>query len=138
MRILENIEKIWIYTKGIYSGEELFFKNNHLDYNATLHLFIYIGENVDKLSEQTLQEYDYILWQKIKDLLSKVIRCFEDIDPMLVYSIITKELPILKSEIITIIKDRLNAGVFDRDCLISCKGSKYYKNVDISELLNPL
>jgi uncharacterized protein with HEPN domain len=135
INILEYIGKIWKYTEGINDVEELFEKNDQLNLNASLKLLENIGENVSKISDNLKQEYSNIEWKKINDFRNRIVHDYVGIDLAIVYEIITNDLKILKPEIVNIIKQKLKQNVFDIEEMDTCKGSKYYRNIDFREIL---
>lgn len=135
INMLEYIGKIWIYTKGTTSAEELFEINEQMNLNASLTLLSNIGENASKLSEKLKQEYSNTNWQKIKDFRNRIVHDYVGIDLVIIYEIITNDLIILKHEIVTIIKEKIKQGIFDIEEIEICKESVYYKHIDFVELI---
>ena len=135
MRILEHIGKIWIYVKDIKNAHELSEENDQKELNAILTLLSNIGENISKISESTKHEYSQIPWKEIKGFRNKIVHEYIGIDVEMVYKIITKDLKILKPEISKIIKNRLNEGIFEIECLQNCMNNKYYKHIDFDEII---
>lgn len=55
-----------------------------------------IGENVNKLSEETKQKYNKIQWNKVVGMRNFVAHDYISIDTLVVFTTAKKEIPILK------------------------------------------
>ena len=135
INILEYIGKIWKYTEGINDADELFDKNEQMNFNASLTLLANIGENISKISDTLKNENKNINWQEIKDFRNKIVHDYGGIDLVIVYEIITNDLGILKQEIEIIIKERTEQKIFDIEEIEVCKKSNFYKYVDFQNII---
>jgi uncharacterized protein with HEPN domain len=135
LNILEYIGKIRKYTESIESVEELFELNEQMNLNASLTLLANIGENVSKITDCTKSGYPHIKWQQIKDFRNRIVHDYVGIDLAVVYEIITNDLVVLKIEIETIIKEKLNQKIFDMDEIKTCVGSEYYKHIEFENIM---
>jgi uncharacterized protein with HEPN domain len=135
LNILEYIGKVWKYTEKANDAEELFELNEQMNLNASLTLLANIGENVQKITEKLKKEYPNIEWQKIKDFRNRIVHDYVGIDLVIVYGIITNDLKAIKSELVKIIKEKINQKVFDIEELEISKESKYYVHIDFEEIL---
>lgn len=88
LRIVEAAEKIILYSKEYKNAEELLFKNDQKDYNASLLLLIHIGEQSAKVSMDTKKKFPDIKWQAIKGFRNRVAHDYVNIDSLIVFSII--------------------------------------------------
>jgi len=107
LNILEAIEKILIYAKDCKNAEDFYYKNDQLNFNATLTLFTQIAENVGKLSDELKNIYFPIEWHKIKGLRNRITHDYTGIDIFIVFDIIQNSLSNLESELIKIIQNEL-------------------------------
>ncbi|WP_020598321.1 HepT-like ribonuclease domain-containing protein [Spirosoma panaciterrae] len=62
LRILEAIGKIKVYAAGFDDPFVFFEANEQKDFNASLLQLLHIGEQVNRLSEQTKSAYSQIPW----------------------------------------------------------------------------
>ena len=95
--ILEAIERIFEYTAGLKSADEL--NNDQRDFDVTMMNFVVIGEMVDKLSEDFKKNNHNIEWQKIKGFRNLVAHDYFGIDAEEVWQIIKNKIPKLKADI---------------------------------------
>jgi len=135
INILEFIGKIWKYTEGINDAEELFEKNEQMNFNASLTLLANIGENISKISDKLKYENKNIDWQEIKVFRNRIVHDYVGIDLAIVYDIIINDLGLLKQEIEKIIKDRTGQNIFDIEEIEICKESNFYKYVDFHNII---
>ncbi|PIS27119.1 MAG: hypothetical protein COT43_12200 [Candidatus Marinimicrobia bacterium CG08_land_8_20_14_0_20_45_22] len=89
--IIESIEKIFEYTKG-YEDADQFYQNSR-DFDAVLMNFIIIGEMVNRLSEEFLEDQRQINWSKIRGFRNIVAHDYFGIDAEEVWDIIQNHLP---------------------------------------------
>ncbi len=97
LAILDAIEKIQDYTKGISTAKEYF--GNDVVFDATLMNFVVIGEMVDRLSNGIREQSAELNWQKVKDFRNLVAHDYLGVDAEEVWQIIRDDLPILKKEV---------------------------------------
>jgi uncharacterized protein with HEPN domain len=103
LAILDAIDKIKEYTKGLTSPDE-YFKSN-LIFDATLLNFIHVGEMVDRLPKDLKERYLGLDWQKMKDFRNLVAHDYLGVDAEEVWQIIKNDLPILRKELNKILTD---------------------------------
>jgi len=99
--ILESIVKIALYTKSVSTVEDL--RNNELVFDACLINLVNIGEMVNRLSDEFIEEHSAIEWHKIKALRNIIAHDYFGIDYDEIWSVINLHLPLLKQFI-----DKLN------------------------------
>ena len=81
------------------------FVNDRKTYSATIRELEIIGEAVGKISNKTKAAYPDVLWQHIKAFRNKIAHEYFGVDFRIVWDIVRNELPILYSQISTILKD---------------------------------
>ena len=134
LRILEAVEKIILYSKEYKTAEEFLFKNDQKDYNASLLLLIHIGEQSVKVSNETKKRFPDIKWQAIKGFRNRVAHDYVNIDSLIVFSIIKKELPFLVLQISHCIKEQIQNNIFNANELEISKGSLFYQHINFTLL----
>jgi len=135
INILEYIGKIWKYTEGIKTEEELYERNDQMNLNASLTLLANIGENVSKISDKIKKEFSNIEWKLIKEFRNRIVHDYVGIDLAIIYEIITKDLKVLKEDVEKIIKIKLEQKIFDIEEYKICKESPYYSNIDFEKIM---
>jgi uncharacterized protein with HEPN domain len=134
LNILEYAGKIEKYIHDIDTPEKLYEVNDQLNFNATINLLANIGENISKINDATKNEYKDIEWQQIKNFRNRIIHDYMGIDIIITFDIIKNDLPVLKSKIENIIKEKLRQKIFDEEEYEVSKNSKYYKNVEYKNI----
>ena len=100
--ILEAIKDIEDSTKKL-SFED--FENSKDSKDACIRRLEIIGEAVKNISQETKSKYPKIEWKQIAGTRDRIIHAYFDVDLDIVWDIITKNLPILKKEILIIEKE---------------------------------
>ena len=130
LRILEATEKIILYSKEYKTPEGFLFKNDQKDYNASLLLLIHIGEQSAKVSIDTKKKFPDIRWQRIKAFRNRVAHDYVNIDSLIVFSIIKKDLPLLVLQLSNCIKEQIQNNIFNVNELEISKGSLFYQHIN--------
>jgi len=106
--MLECIEKTWIYTQKFDNPSDLIWSNEQIELNATTSLFIAIGEESKKI-EQILKDSVEcnFSWKDIAGLRDKISHDYRGIDADILWSVIHKDLPKLKTALVEMI-DKIN------------------------------
>jgi uncharacterized protein with HEPN domain len=101
LTILECIEKTWIYTKEFDNPTDFIWANEQKELNATISLFIAIGEESKKI-EQVLKDaiQSNFSWKDIAGLRDKISHDYRGVNPDILWSVIHKDLSKLKSSLI--------------------------------------
>lgn len=97
--ILEAINNIETSIQE-FSFEE--FKNSKDSKDACIRRLEIIGEAVKNISFETKSKYSYIEWKQIAGTRDRIIHVYFDVDLNIVWNILTKDLPILKKEMLKI------------------------------------
>ena len=101
--MLDSIKRIQEYSARFNDAGELY--NDTKSFDASMLNFIVIGEMVDKLSEDLLNEtFDKIDWLKVKEFRNTIAHNYFGIDAEEVWQIINSSLPKLKQDLESIIK----------------------------------
>ena len=100
--ILESVSAIEEYIENITFDQ---FINDRKTLSATIREFEVIGEAVGKLSEAVRVKYPSPLYQDIKDFRNKLIHEYFGIDNEIVWNTIKEDIPVLKQEILRILKN---------------------------------
>ena len=96
LAILDSIEKIADYMKGIPSAKEYF--ESRMVFDATLMNFINIGEMADRISKELREKHPKVDWQLMKDFRNLVAHDYLGVDAEEVWQIIKNDLPQLQSD----------------------------------------
>ena len=97
LAVLDSINKILEYVKGIPSAKEYF--RSQLIFDATLMNFINIGEMSGRVSPELRARHPEIDWQKVKDFRNLVAHDYLGVDAEEVWQIIKNDLPPLEGSI---------------------------------------
>ena len=123
---LEAIEKIKIYSKEIYSPDELLSLNDQMNFNAISRLLLTIGEEVKKIEIDLLNTQPQLQWHEVIGLRNRMAHDYRGIDPEIIFDIIKQELTPLKDALINIIL--LNP--INKELVLKALDSQFYKNLE--------
>ncbi len=99
--MLECIEKAWIYTKGFENPNDFIWANEQKELNATISLFIAIGEEAKKIDSPLKEAVHCDLSRKdIAGISDKISHDYRGIDADILWIVIKKDLPKLKDSLI--------------------------------------
>jgi uncharacterized protein with HEPN domain len=135
LRILEAIGKIKLYSNGSKDPFDFFEANDQKDFNASLLQLLHIGEQANRLSEETKQIYEAIPWQQIRAFRNIVAHDYIGVDKLIVFETIQVHLPQLVQQIGQMIRELLVAKVFDPAEYQLSKVSRYYKHIDFDTIV---
>ncbi|NKB71057.1 MAG: DUF86 domain-containing protein [Candidatus Latescibacteria bacterium] len=99
--MLEAIERIERYTTGGIAALE----NNELIQTWTLHHLQIIGEACSRLDPEFRRRHAAVEWTKIIGMRNILVHHYFAIDLDIVKAVLEKDLPLLKSQIQTILDD---------------------------------
>lgn len=126
LTLLECIEKCWIYTKDYSNVEEFMWANEQKDLNATISLFIAIGEESKKIQNELKDVISIkINWKSVAGIRDKISHDYRGINEDLLWNTIHNELYLLKDALIEMLK-LLN---IPKDLLKEFLQSKYYIHI---------
>lgn len=95
VHVLEAIEKIEKYTKGLNKGQFL-SKDNEIVQDAVIRELQVIGEAVKSFSEGIKEQNLSLPWRDIEGMRNKLIHEYFRVDLKVVWGTIQKDLPMLK------------------------------------------
>lgn len=95
--MLAYIEKILEYCKDIKYSD---FENNTLICDACVFNLSQIGELTTKLDREFTEEHSDIPWGEMKGLRNKIVHDYEGVNLILVWEIISSDLPKLKEQLL--------------------------------------
>ena len=104
--IRDAIKRIEDYTA---TGEEQFLKSSMIQ-NAVVWNIGVIGEAVRSISKWLKDAHPEIPWVKIAAMRHRVIHEYFNINLKLVWDVVEKEIPLLKSQVKTILKELESTG----------------------------
>jgi uncharacterized protein with HEPN domain len=127
LTMLECCEKAWIYTKEFSNPNNFIWANEQKELNATISLFIAIGEESKKIDKSLKDSINFELsWSDIVGLRDKISHDYRGVDANILWSVIHKDLPKLKFALI----DMINLVNPPKELLIDILNSPYYKHLD--------
>ena len=135
LQILEASGKALLYTAGFKNANEFFAGNEQMNFDACLLMLRNIGEQSGKISPELKLKYTTIDWNKIKGLRNKVVHDYTGVDREIIFEIITKFLPPLKSNIHFIVNSELKVGNFQKEEFDVARMSNFYKHVDFDSIV---
>lgn len=101
LTILECIEKSWIYTQGFKDPNDFIWANDQKELNATISLFIAIGEESKKIDTSLKNAVIFDLsWKDIAGLRDKISHDYRGVDADILWAVIHKDLKRLKDALI--------------------------------------
>lgn len=100
--ILDAIKRIESYLEGVTETD---FLNNPLVQDGVIRQIEIIGEAAKQVSTPIKEKYSQVPWQDIGGMRDKLIHAYFGVDINTVWLTGQKDIPILKREIETILKD---------------------------------
>jgi uncharacterized protein with HEPN domain len=99
--MLEATEKAIQFSQGRTLAD---LDNDEMFALAVVRLIEIIGEAATHVSEPTRQAYPAVVWQDISDMRNRVIHGYYDIDHQIVWDTLSRNLPLLRDQLVTIIQ----------------------------------
>ncbi|MDJ0598305.1 MAG: DUF86 domain-containing protein [Crocosphaera sp.] len=81
------------------------FKNNSVNFSAIIQSLVIIGEAVKNVPNDVRDSYPHVPWKAIAGMRDKLVHEYWAIDEQVVWKVISKNIPQLKTDIFQIIKD---------------------------------
>lgn len=100
--IFESIERIEQYVKNMDFDK---FKQDRKTIDAVVRNFSIIGEASKNIPDDIKQKYPNIDWKGVVGFRNRIVHEYFELSLDVMWYIITKELPLLKTQINQIIKD---------------------------------
>lgn len=94
--IMESIEKVEEYTKGLLFEQ---FVENTIVVDAVVRNLEIIGEASKRIPSDIQDKNKSIPWNQLKGIRNRIVHEYFDIDPQIIWHIVTVELTPLKVEI---------------------------------------
>lgn len=98
-KMLKYIEKILGYCTNITYNE---FSENSILTEACVFNLSQLGELATKLDADFTQQYANIPWHQMRGLRNKIVHDYEGVNLLLVWEIISDDLPVLKEQLANI------------------------------------
>jgi len=100
--MLESIDKIENYVSGMNFDD---FKLDHKTIDATVRNFEIIGEAARNIPQSVKNQYSLIPWRDVIDFRNRIAHEYFNISLEIIWEIIEKELPELKTQLIHILNE---------------------------------
>ena len=98
--ILEAIDKIDKYVLDIDKGQ---FEQDDMRIDAVVRNLEIIGEAANRISKELKEKHSYIDWVQIRGLRNRIVHEYFGVSTNLVWTIVQKDLPVLRSYLIKLI-----------------------------------
>jgi len=128
--ILESICKISIYAKGFQTAQDFFLADDQVRFNGSLLLLSNIGEHVGKISDDIKSKYPSIPWRQVRGLRNRIAHDYTGIDYEMVFDVIHNDLPTLKTDLETLLKEGFDSNFFDINECQAAQNSIFYKHIN--------
>jgi uncharacterized protein with HEPN domain len=94
-KLIEYINKIFAYTKDV---EQAAFSENTMMLEACVFCLSRMGELVKTMDDEFKNKYPAIPWLSLANLRNRIVHDYEGVNILLIWDIITNDLPGLKTE----------------------------------------
>lgn len=101
--ILDAIGRIERYMTGV--EKDAFLADDSMVAAAVVREFEIIGEAMAQIADAYKKQYESIPWKEIKDMRNRLIHGYFSVDYEIVWKSATQDLPILKQQIETLLKE---------------------------------
>ncbi|MEA3353582.1 MAG: HepT-like ribonuclease domain-containing protein [Campylobacterota bacterium] len=124
--ILECCEKAWLYTKDFDNPRDFIWANEQKELNATISLFIAIGEESKKIDKSLKDAVILDLsWSDIAGLRDKISHDYRGVDGDILWIVIHKDLHKLKTALV----DMIHLINPNKELLTEFLNTPYYKHL---------
>ena len=100
-KIINYIDSIIKYTNNV---DYLEFKDNSMMVEACVFNLSQIGELVNKLDKEYMENYSELPWFKMRGLRNHIVHDYEGVNLNLIWQIIDSDIEILKEELLKLTK----------------------------------
>ncbi len=105
LTMLECCEKAWLYTKEFTNPMDFIWANEQKELNATISLFIAIGEESKKIDKNLKDKVECELsWSDIAGLRDKISHDYRGVDGDILWIVIHQDLYKLKSTLVAMLQ----------------------------------
>ena len=126
LTMLECCEKAWIYTKDFDNPIDFIWANEQKELNATISLFIAIGEESKKIDKNLKEAVEFELsWSDIAGLRDKISHDYRGVDGDILWIVIHQDLKKLKNALISMV-DLINP---QKELIEEFLNTPYYKHL---------
>ncbi len=126
LTMLECCEKAWVYTKEFKDPIDFIWANEQKELNATISLFIAIGEESKKIDKNLKEAVEFELsWSDIAGLRDKISHDYRGVDGDILWVVIHQDLKKLKDALISMV-DLINP---QKELLEEFLNTPYYKHL---------
>jgi uncharacterized protein with HEPN domain len=136
LRMLEAVEKVQLYAAAYTDPLFFFTAEEGRDFDASLMMMAQIGEQAGRCSGELKMKHTGVDWQQLKSFRNRAVHDYTGLDRFLIFEIIKKEVPALKTAVSEIVRDELESGGFDREEYEVAKTSPYLRHVDFAFIEN--
>jgi uncharacterized protein with HEPN domain len=130
LRILESGEKIKLYSAVFSDAIDFFESDDQKHFNACLSLLAHIGEQANKVSDETKKQYGSLDWEKMYGYRNRIVHDYTGIDKFITFEIIQNAIPELIESIGDLIVDSIRTGRFNSEDIELSKKSLYLRHID--------
>ena len=101
--IVDAADRIASYVEGVTRSE---FETDQMRSDAVIRNFEIIGEAVAQIPDSIREGYPSVAWQEIARLRNSVVHVSFDVNLDIIWDVVQFELPMLKTQIQHILKER--------------------------------
>lgn len=101
--VVTAADRVASYIEGVTRDE---FETDQMRLDAVIRNLQIIGEAIKKIPDSIQKRYPNIPWQEIAGLRNRVTHVYFDVDINIIWDVVHSELPVLKTQIQEIIRER--------------------------------
>ena len=99
-KIITDLEFIIEHTKGLSLAE---MEKNEVLVDSVMFRLVQVAENSDKLTEAFKGSHSSIPWRAMRGMRNRIVHEYGNVDMSVVYDTVKKDIPILLTELETIV-----------------------------------
>ena len=103
LTILECIEKVFIYSRGINTADDFLWVNDQMNFNACTNLLIAIGEDSKKIDSELKENFLQFPWKEIAGMRNVLAHDYRGIDPEILFGVTKEYMNELKDIMISLV-----------------------------------